>query len=94
MLYLSPYALEEGIAALYKPVIKKYDIIIHFIYLMLASVVMFYLGANPLLFIFAAFVLFVYYRHFAIKEFGGITGDIIGAFLELTELVLLMVVLI
>lgn len=34
----------------------------------------------------AAFLVFFYYRHTALKEFGGVTGDLAGYFLQLCEL--------
>lgn len=34
----------------------------------------------------AALLVFAYYRHFAYKNFGGITGDLAGWFLQLCEL--------
>lgn len=94
MLYLAPYAQEEGIAALYKPVIKKYDLIVHIIYLISIFLVAHFLGLKVLNLFLVSIFIFLYYRRFAIKQFGGITGDIIGAFLELSELVLLLVILI
>ena len=33
-----------------------------------------------------AFAFFVYYRHFSYKNFGGITGDLAGWFLQICEL--------
>jgi len=38
----------------------------------------------------AAFDVFFYYRHVAIKEFGGVTGDLAGYFLQLCELFIMM----
>lgn len=37
---------------------------------------------------------FIYYRIFSYKEFGGITGDLAGYFLQLCELVAMMCVVI
>lgn len=34
----------------------------------------------------AALMVFAYYRHVAVKEFGGMTGDLAGFFLQLCEL--------
>lgn len=34
----------------------------------------------------AAVIVFLWYRHMALKEFGGITGDLAGYFLQLAEL--------
>lgn len=37
-----------------------------------------------------AFFVFGYYHHMAMKEFGGITGDLAGYFLQINEIVLLI----
>ena len=36
----------------------------------------------------------LYYRMFAKKQFGGITGDIVGAFIEITEVILFAAIMI
>ncbi|MCJ7855735.1 adenosylcobinamide-GDP ribazoletransferase [Lachnospiraceae bacterium NSJ-143] len=38
----------------------------------------------------ASGAVFVYYRYFSYKEFGGITGDLAGYFLQICELIMLM----
>lgn len=40
----------------------------------------------------AALLMFVYYHHIAIKQFGGMTGDLAGYFLQLCELFILAAV--
>ena len=42
----------------------------------------------------AAALCFLYYRHMAFKQFGGVTGDLAGWFLQVTELVLAAVIII
>lgn len=37
---------------------------------------------------------FLYYRHMAYRDFGGITGDLAGYFLQICELLILMVVVV
>ena len=39
----------------------------------------------------AAGVCLLYYRHFAMKHFGGVTGDLAGWFVQVTELACLAV---
>ena len=46
---------------------------------------------SPLLAL-AAVLFTLYYRHMAYKQFGGVTGDLAGWFLQLTELILLAVI--
>lgn len=38
----------------------------------------------------AAFGVFFYYRHVALQEFGGVTGDLAGYFLQLCELAVIL----
>jgi len=40
----------------------------------------------------AAFLIFFYYRYVAIHEFGGVTGDLAGYFLQLCELSMIFTV--
>lgn len=40
----------------------------------------------------AALICFIYYRHFSYKNFGGITGDLEGYFLQICEIVMLAVI--
>ncbi|MDO4614463.1 MAG: adenosylcobinamide-GDP ribazoletransferase [Lachnospiraceae bacterium] len=42
----------------------------------------------------AALLFFMYYRHVSVREFGGITGDLAGWFLQMTELILTCVIVI
>lgn len=42
----------------------------------------------------AGILVFLYYRHMAYQTFGGITGDLAGYFLQVCELVILMVAVI
>ena len=39
----------------------------------------------------AAFLVFLFYRVKSFEEFGGITGDLAGYFLQLAELVIVLV---
>lgn len=93
MLYVCPYALEEGIASLYKGVIKQYDLIIFAVYITMITLIGYFLGIKLIILVIVGFVMMIWYRRFAIKQFRGITGDIIGAFLEITEVILLTSIL-
>lgn len=42
--------------------------------------------------VFVSVLVFAYYKHFAYKEFGGITGDLEGYFLQLCELMTVIVI--
>lgn len=65
------------------------------IYIIICIIVL--LTINPLLGlaqIFSTFIVFIYYKKMAIKKFGGITGDIAGYFLEMSELFMALSVVI
>ncbi len=47
---------------------------------------MLFISPTGLFTIVVAFAFFVYYRHFSYKNFGGITGDLAGWFLQICEL--------
>ncbi len=51
-------------------------------------------GWLALLCLSAAALCLVYYRHVAYKQFGGVTGDLAGWFLQRTELALTAVIVI
>jgi adenosylcobinamide-GDP ribazoletransferase len=42
----------------------------------------------------AAFVVFIYYRHMAYKNFGGTTGDLCGFFLQICELTMALAIVV
>jgi len=92
MLYNCKYATDEGIAKLYKGVIKKWDqlYIILFNTVVLGFALSLNLKVLPL--VIASLLFAIYYKRFSVKQFRGITGDIIGAFLELTEVILIAIV--
>lgn len=46
----------------------------------------------PLVCLLTAALCVIYYRHMAYKQFGGVTGDLAGWFLQVTELVLTAVI--
>jgi adenosylcobinamide-GDP ribazoletransferase len=64
-------------------------------YMVLIACFMIYFGRIlGIVAIVGAICTFAYYRYVAYKEFGGITGDLAGWFLQLCELVMAIVVLI
>jgi len=50
------------------------------------------IGWLTLVCLLAAALCVIYYRHMAYKQFGGVTGDLAGWFLQVTELVLTAVI--
>lgn len=62
------------------------------VYLVLANVLL--IGISPLYgtaAVISALAVFSYYRYFSYQEFGGATGDLAGYFLQLCELVMILV---
>ena len=78
-----------------KPADKNITIAAEIFFLALTSAVMIY--ANPLIGICAVLggaTAFTYYRTFAYKNFGGITGDLAGYFLQICEILIIAFALI
>ena len=90
-----PLAKSSGLAATFSNRAKKrVTRITMFVYIAVCAVAM--LLINPMLgFIcmMSAVVVFIYYRYMAIKEFGGITGDLAGYFLQVCELTMVVCVI-
>jgi adenosylcobinamide-GDP ribazoletransferase len=63
------------------------------VYAVLCAVVWFVFGGClTLVCLLAAALCVIYYRHMAYKQFGGVTGDLAGWFLQVTELALTAVI--
>lgn len=91
-----PLAKNSGLAATFsneaKKVLTKRVMIL---YILLSAIVMLLLNWKlGIICLMSTLVTFVYYRYKAIKEFGGITGDLAGYFLQLCELVIAVGVII
>lgn len=68
---------------------KKVVSIVTFLFALLSMIVMIFMGGMlGVSAIIGAMITFWFYRHVAYKEFGGITGDLAGWFLQLCELVM------
>lgn len=83
-----PSARENGLARTFQDSAQKKVVQVAMSgYLILAACVMAWQnGSLAVAAILAGILTFVYYRHMALKTFGGITGDLAGYFLELAEL--------
>ena len=65
------------------------------VYALLCLVLWFATGVRTaLLCVLAAVLCYLYYQHMSYKQFGGVTGDLAGWFLQVTELVLTAVIVI
>lgn len=88
-----PMARQDGLAASFSQAAVKRTVRISMaVYLVAAG--LFLLDAGGVaggLCILAAGLVFVWYYRMAVREFGGITGDLAGYFLQICELAVLMV---
>ena len=94
MLYFFPYAKEEGLAKMYggKPK-KAHGIILAAMFIFLSAGLFLIKGALGLLIPGVALLYYVFYYFSTIKNFGGITGDLLGAFLEVSEMLMIGAIL-
>lgn len=88
-IYLYPYINPNGMATLAKEEFKKSQLVIALLY----SLVLILFFNTAVLFVSALLVLFVL-KLFFMKRYGGFSGDIYGFTIEVTELVLLNLILI
>lgn len=89
-------AKNSGLAATFSESAKKKRVrITMYCYTILCAIVM--ISLQPVLGLIAvitAIVIYLYYRHLCYKEFGGMTGDLAGYFLQICELGMAVTVII
>ena len=86
LLFSTPFAKEDGLAKMFEKNQKS-----TYLYLLLGSllIIFFYFKNIQVIALIVGTVVFYWiYKKNIILQFGGITGDLLGAFLELNELVL------
>ena len=94
MLYFFPYAKEEGLAKMYGGKLKKsLGFILIFMLLVISTGMAVFLGIKALFVPGIAVLFYGFYYLSSKKHFGGITGDLLGAFLEMVELLMIGAVL-
>ncbi len=90
MLYYFPYAKEEGLAKMYGGKLKKYlGIILILIFVGICIGMYFIAGLSALSIPGTALLYFIFYYFSVKKHFGGITGDLLGAFTEISEMLMI-----
>lgn len=97
MNYRFKYAKKDGLARIYGESLKSKDQIFLIAFFFLVSVIMYYFNPNNLLSIFLigfSILSYLYYGVFCKKNFGGITGDLLGNYIVLNELLLLILVVV
>ena len=92
MFYYYPYARKNGIAILFGVAIVKKDRWMMLAFIMVISLLMYdLLNIKGLILMGVSLISVFLYRFYVIKHFGGMTGDLQGAFLLILELLLYMV---
>lgn len=90
-----PYAKKDGLAVIFGKVSGLKTTTMLILYFSLATVLIFVQFGLKSLFIPVSLLLFIiFYYFFSQKNFEGITGDIVGASVELTETLMLALVLV
>lgn len=87
-----PEAEKLGMLADFMKDAKKKTVAVWMVILFLAAAVLelFLGGRIGGIILSASILIFFYYRHMAVKEFGGVTGDLAGFFLQICELGILL----
>ncbi len=83
-----PEARKHGMLADFMKDAKKKTVAVWMVIIFLAAAVLelFLGGMNGVIVLAVVALIFLYYRHMAVKEFGGVTGDLAGFFLQVCEL--------
>jgi len=90
MIYLFKPAKQNGLSRMFGELDSRVTII-HFLILVIIAISLFVIiGAKALILPSAAMLYYILFYFSSKKHFGGITGDLMGAFLEVSELIMLM----
>jgi len=91
-----PLAKNSGLVTMFSNEAKKQVTRISMLlYIFLCAALMLWIDWKlGLICIFSALVVFSYYRYMSYKQFGGITGDLAGFFLQVCELVMAICVIV
>ena len=87
-----PMAKSSGLAATFSgEANKKFTRVVMIIFILLAACAMVLINWKlGIICLLGVLLLFIYYYHMSVKEFGGITGDLAGYFLQLCELIIVI----
>jgi adenosylcobinamide-GDP ribazoletransferase len=93
MLYLFPSAKKDGLTKIYGPLDKRYTVLHLFLILIVSFYLYLLVGMISSLVVTVAVLYYFVFYFSSKKQFGGITGDLLGAFLEITELLMLTAII-
>jgi len=90
-----PCARKDGLAVIFKEATGPITYLLLGVYLVLSTCLILILVGFKALFLPAVLLLFTFFYYFSTqKNFGGITGDIVGAYVELAELIMLLLLVV
>lgn len=86
--YHFPYARKEGLAMIFGETVVRTDrLLLYTLFLIITSGGVLLIGIKWLIISIVAIISFLAYRKYTIQKFGGITGDLLGAYVLVMELV-------
>jgi len=89
MLYSFPSAKADGLTKIFGILKKKNTIFIYMMFAIVCVFLYFLSGASALIIPLIAVIYLMIFYYSSKRQFGGITGDLLGAFLEISELLML-----
>lgn len=93
MISSAKFATDKGLASMYKDTVESWFKYIILLQLVIVGITFIFFDFNILFIIIAMFIYFGLYLRFMYKHYKGITGDILGAFVETSELLMLFIYL-
>ncbi len=91
LICVTPFASKEGLARMYEGVLEKYYKYIIIFQILFFLIISFFIDYKVLLSSLSLIIYFYLFKNWALKNFGGITGDILGTFIETSEVWLLFI---
>ncbi len=92
MLYVFPKAKSEGLIKLFGGNNKSHLIYFYGIFICVTALISYFINIKFVVVSVVLLLYYVFYYFSSKKNFGGITGDILGAFIELSEVLMLFAV--
>ena len=89
MIFLFPSAKPDGLTKMYGKLNKRSTFILLVMFLLVGCSIFVLIGIKSWLLMGTALIYYVLFYLSSKKQFGGITGDLLGAFLEISELIML-----